>query len=102
MIYPDTLAGKHHLFEGKYQYSRYTNILPQIITKHMPDLKTLGVEEGDMGTNSSRKGVANMVESGCTVHPPFFPIFLCAGWVMGSVKDRYLKHASAEDQYIGC
>ena len=43
-----------------------------------------------------------MVGSGCTVSHPIVTICLRAGWVMGGVKDRYLKYASDGDQYSGC
>ena len=41
-----------------------------------------------------------MVSSGCTVSRPIFPISLRFYWLMGSVKDRYLKYASAGDQCV--
>ena len=42
-----------------------------------------------------------MVAAGCTVLPPIVSICVRAGWVMGGVKDRYLKRESAGDQYVG-
>ena len=59
------------------------------------------MENGDVGTHSCRKGVATVVAAGCTVSPPIVSICVQAGWVMGGVKDRYLKRESAGDQYVG-
>ena len=100
-MYPAILAGKSPLFEGSDQYSRYSKIFAAVVTKHMPELKLLGVKAGELGSHSSRKGVATMVAAGCTASPPIVSICLRAGWVMGGVKDRYLKHERAGDQYVG-
>ena len=43
-----------------------------------------------------------MVAIVCTLSPPIVPNCLCDGWVMGGVKDRYLKYASDGNQYVGC
>ena len=67
----------------------------------MEHLKILGVEEGDLGTHSCRKGVVTMVAAGYTVSRPIISICIRAGWVMGGVKYKYLKHKSAGDQYVG-
>ena len=42
-----------------------------------------------------------MVAAGCTVSPPIVSMSIRAGWVMGGVKDKYLKRESAGYQYIG-
>ena len=44
---------------------------------------------------------ATFVASGCVVSPPMSAIYLRAGWSMGSVKDRYIHHESAGDQFVG-
>ena len=46
-------------------------------------------------------GSATLVASGCVVSPPMSAICLRAGWSMGSVKDRYIHHKSAGDQFVG-
>ena len=61
----------------------------------------MGVEPGDLGTHSCRKGVGTMVAAGCTVSPPIVSICVRAGWSMGGVKDKYLKRENAGDQYVG-
>ena len=46
-----------------------------------------GVEPSDLGTHSTRKGVATSVSAGCTMSPPIVSVCIHAGWVMGGVKD---------------
>ena len=99
--YPQLLKDDSSLFQGTSQYNRYAKLFLQAISDNMSDLQQLGVEEGDLGTHSCRKGVATMVAAGCTVSPPIVSICVRAGWVMGGVKDRYLKRESAGDQYVG-
>ena len=100
-MYPSVLVGKSALFEGKDQYSRYAKIFARVVIEHMDELKLMGVREGELGTHSSRKGVATMVAAGSTASPPIISICLRAGWVMGGVKDKYLKYERAGDQYVG-
>ena len=42
-----------------------------------------------------------MVAARCTVSPPIVSICVRARWVMGGVKDRYLKREPAGNQYVG-
>ena len=99
--YPQLLNENASLFQGKSQYNRYAKLFLQMISDNKAELQTLGVEEGDLGTHSCCKGVGTMVAAGCTVSPPIVSICVRAGWVMGGVKDRYLKRESAGDQYVG-
>ena len=99
--YPQLLKEDSSLFQGTSQYNRYAKLFLQLIADNRIELQQLGVEEGDLGTHSCRKGVATMVAAGCTVSPPIVSICVRAGWVMGGVKDRYLKRESAGDQYVG-
>ena len=64
-------------------------------------LKTVGVEESNLGTHSCRKGVMAMVYADFTVYPPIASLFIRAGWFMGGVKYKYLKRESSGDQYAG-
>ena len=41
-----------------------------MIKDNLEHIKTVGVEESNIGTISSRKVVATMVSEGCTVSPP--------------------------------
>lgn len=97
--FPNVLVGKSPLFEGTAQYSRYSKIFSRVLRLHHNQLP--GVNIGDLGTHSCRKGVATMVAAGCTCSPPIVSICVRAGWSMGGVKDRYLKHEKAGDQYVG-
>jgi hypothetical protein len=97
--FPNVLVGKSPLFEGTAQYNRYSNFFSRILRENHNQLP--GVNTGDLGTHSCRKGVATMVAAGCTCSPPIVSICVRAGWSMGGVKDRYLKHEKAGDQYVG-
>ena len=70
ITYPSVLSGKVPLFEGSDPYNRYTKIFSKVIKDNMDELRHLGVSEGDLGTHSSRKGVATLVAAGCTASPP--------------------------------
>ena len=100
--YPQLLNEDASLFQGKSQYNRYANLFLQVISEKKAELQMLGVKNCDIGTHSCCKGVATMVADGCTVSPPIVSICVRSGWVMGGVKDRYLKHESAGNQYVGC
>ena len=63
-------------------------------------LKLLGFEPGDLGTHSSRKGVATMIAAGYTISPPIASLCIRAGWVMGGVKDKYIFRENGGDQYV--
>lgn len=99
--YPDVLQGDVPLFEGTSQYNRYSTRYAQLVCMLEIPLKKLGYEPGDLGTHSSRKGVATMVAAGCTVSPPIVSLCIRAGWVLGGVKDKYLFRENAGDQYVG-
>ena len=66
-----------------------------------PVFVELGVQEGDLGSHSTRKGAITLVSSGCTVSPPMASICLPACWSMGPVKDRYIHYEKAGDQLVG-
>ncbi len=93
-MYPETFTGSRSLFEGADEYNRYHKIFHEMIDKNLRELKSLGVEKGDLGTHSARKGVGTLVATGCTVSPPIVSICLRMRWTMGGVKDRYLKHSN--------
>ena len=72
-----------------------------LIKDNLKYLKTLGVEEGNLGAHSCIKGVANLVDACCTVSPPIVLICIIAGWFMVGVKDNYIKRESDGDQCVG-
>ena len=78
--YPDVLQGDVPLFEGESQYRRSCNTFLNLVEGELsPELKSLGYEAGNLGTNSYRKGVATMVACGCTVSPPIASLCIHAG-----------------------
>ena len=81
--YPQLLKDDSSLFQGTSQYNRYAKLFLQMISDNKSELQQLGVEEGDLGTHSCRKGLATMVAAGCIVSPPIVSICVRAGWVMG-------------------
>ena len=89
--YLELLVNKTSLFQGKSQYHRYSRMFLLLIKENLEHLKTLGDDEGNLGTHSCRKGVTTMVAAGCTVSSPIVSICIRAGWVMGGVKDKYLS-----------
>lgn len=100
-MFPHTFLGGKPIFEGKDQYNRYNKIFAELLSDNLDELETMGIQPGDLGTHSARKGVATLVAAGCTVSPPIISLCLRMGWSMGGVKERYLKHANAGDQAVG-
>ena len=83
------------------QYNRYSCAFLKFVAENKVELQKLGVQHGDLGTHSCRKSVGTMVSSGCMISPPITLICIRRVWVMGGVKDKYLKNESADDQYVG-
>ncbi|KAF1786353.1 hypothetical protein GQ600_4906 [Phytophthora cactorum] len=48
-----------------------------------------------------RKGASTFCSSGSTACPPAVAVHLRAGWSMGGVQDRYLRHDAAGDMFVG-
>ena len=99
--YPQIMVNNASLFMGSSQYDRYSNFFAKLLLKHEDAVIGMGVNICDLGTHYCRKGVATMVAAGCTVSPPIVSICVRAGWVMGGVKDKYLKIDSAGNQHVG-
>jgi hypothetical protein len=91
------------LFPGSNQYDRFRKILGRVLA--IPDiaeeLEQRGIDPTDFGTHSMRKGAATYCSSGSTACPSAIAIHLRAGWAMGGVTDRYLRHAAAGDMHVG-
>ena len=95
------LAVGDRLFPGKHQYDRFIKVFHRIIKVHEAEFRRFGVECGDLGSHSTRKGAITHVSSGCTVSPPMASICLRACWSMGPIKDRYIHYEKAGDQFVG-
>ena len=93
--------GNNSLFPGNDQYRRFMGIFSKLLKDNAEDFKELGYEPNDLGSHSTRKGSETLVDSGSTVSPPLSAICLCAGWSMGSVKERYIHYEAAGDQFVG-
>ena len=90
------------LFPGKDQYTRYCRIFGKVLSDHKEELQSMGVDPSDLGTHSTRKGVATQCCAGSTVSPPLLSVCLRMGWtILGPVQGRYLKYEKAGDQYLG-
>ena len=98
---PDILKNKGLLFPGQHQYTRFMNIFHKVIRENKELFEAHGIQEGDLGSHSCRKGAITLVSAGCTVSPPMAAICLRAGWSMGPVKDRYIHYEKAGDQFVG-
>ena len=61
----------------------------------------LGFGIFDLGNHWYKKWVESMVSVGCTFLPPIVSVFIRAGWVIGEVKDKYLKCKSTGYWYMG-
>ncbi|OWZ06823.1 hypothetical protein PHMEG_00020873 [Phytophthora megakarya] len=48
-----------------------------------------------------RKGTSTFFSSGSTACPPLVAVHLRAGWSIGGVQDRYLRHDTAGDLFVG-
>jgi len=99
--YPELLSSNSSLFPGNHQYDRFSKSFAKLLLGFERDLAVHGVKPSDLGTHSTRKGVATSVSAGCTMSPPIVSVCIRAGWVMGGVKDRYLKYEAAGDQFVG-
>lgn len=60
----------------------------------------MGIEPGDLGAHSCRKGVGTTVAAGYTVYSSIVLIYFRAGWSMGGVKDKYLKTENVGNHYV--
>jgi hypothetical protein len=101
LTFPTILPGNGQLFPGSNQYDRYAKILRTTLENHKQAFESIGVDIDELGTHSVRKGASTFCCSGSTAGPSIVSICLRAGWSMGNVKDRYLKHEKAGDQYCG-
>lgn len=96
-------SNEKHLFPGNHQYERLVKLLDRAFeTEAMKKvcLET-GLNADDVATHSLRKGAATYVSSGSTSGPSHAAISNRAGWTMDGVKNIYLRHADAGDQYVG-
>lgn len=92
-----------NLFTGNDPYDRYLARLKVIFCRSdvAAELSSKGIEDGDLGTHSTRKGAATYVLSGTTACPSLIPLSLRCGWKLEGVTARYLRYEAAGDQFVG-
>ena len=100
LTFPETLKTNAAVLQGMSQYNSYLSAFLKFFSEHKVEQQKLGVQHGDLGTHSCRKGVGTMVSAGCTLSPPIILVCIRCGWVMGGVKDKHLKYEAAGDQYV--
>ena len=89
------------LFPGGSQYERFMKVFHKVVNENEQKYRALGINPGDLGSHSARKGSCSFASAGSTVSPPMVSICLRAMWSMGPVKERYLFYEKAGDQYLG-
>jgi hypothetical protein len=96
-------SNANQVFPGNDQYDRFRKALRRgLQSPEMADeLDRRGTCCDDIGTHSMRKGAATYCSSGSTACPPAIAVHLRAGWALGGVQDRYLRHDSAGDMFVG-
>jgi hypothetical protein len=91
------------LFPGNNQYDRFRKLLSRLLRQPtlQGELDRRGTAASNIGTHSMRKGAATYCSSGSTACPSAIAIHLRAGWALGGVQDRYLRHDGAGDMHVG-
>ena len=70
--YPDILSSNSSLFPGRSQNDRFCKEFQCVLDDFNDDLGMYGFEPTNLGTHSTRKGVATSICSGCTMSPQLF------------------------------
>ncbi|ETM41313.1 hypothetical protein L914_12895 [Phytophthora nicotianae] len=96
-------SNANQVFPGNDQYDRFRKTLRRALETPglANELERVGVRCDDIGTHSMRKGAATYCSSGSTACPPAIAVHLRAGWALGGVQDRYLRHDLAGDMFVG-
>lgn len=89
------------LFRGNNQYERFRKNLLGLVGKNKDEIISMGIDPGELGVHSIRKGAATYACSGTTCSPSIGAVCNRAGWTMGQVKDIYMRYEAAQDQYVG-
>ena len=63
-------------------------------------MRLLGFEVTDIGTHSIWKGTISYLAS-LPGGPPIAAVCIQAGWMMGNVRDIYMRYISSGDQFVG-
>ncbi len=86
---------------GENKHDRFMKCFHKVIRENADAFRRLGIEPGDLGSHSARKGAYSRAAAGSTASPPIVSICLWAMWSMGNMKERYLHYEKAGDQFLG-
>ncbi|KAL7572574.1 hypothetical protein ACA910_000392 [Epithemia clementina (nom. ined.)] len=89
------------LFPGNLQHDHFKNCLERVLVEHSESLLVLGYQPGDIGTHSIHKGATTFVLS-LPGGPPLTAVCIQGRWMMGSMKDIYMRYASVGDEFVSC
>ena len=90
------------LFPGSDQYNRYNKYLRNLLErKEVYVMRNYGVDVGEIGAHSARKGAATYMTSGYVGGPMQQAVNIRCGWRMSGVTDTYCRYEAAGDQYCG-
>ena len=65
----------------------------------MDEVRLLGFEVTDIGMHSIQKGAISYLAS-LPGGPPIAAVCIRAGWMMGNIRDIYMRYISSGDQFI--
>ncbi|KAL7569499.1 hypothetical protein ACA910_009731 [Epithemia clementina (nom. ined.)] len=90
------------LFPGNIQHNYFKDCLErEIFFEHSESLVVLAYQPGGIVTHSICKGAITIVSS-LPGDPPLTAVStIQGGWTMGNVKDIYMSHALAGDEFVG-
>ncbi|OQR83796.1 hypothetical protein ACHHYP_14294 [Achlya hypogyna] len=92
--------GSSRLLFGPNAQNRFSTWLHTLVKNDPDAVREMGIEKGDIGTHSFRKGVATFVSS-MPGGPQAVQVWLRAGWSLGSVQSRYIFQGSGGDEFVG-
>ena len=73
------MTNRSKLFPGSNQHQHYMKNFYNVIEKHDDELKLLGTSFKELGIHSTRKSVASMLASGCTISLPITSLWINSG-----------------------
>jgi len=84
------------------QYDRFSKLLRRALALDaiVAAFQESGINTGDIGTHSFRKGGSTYCTSGSTQCPSATAVYLRAGWTIEGVQSRYLRYEAAGDQFV--
>ena len=87
------------IFPGHDQYQRYSAQLCCVLHEHVDEVRLLGFEVTDIGMHSIQKGAISYLAS-LPGGPPIAAVCIWVGWMMGNIRDIYMRYISSGDQFV--